>query len=53
MSHTNLTIYDRRVIHDTLGNSYKKLATGIAEALLSPAAPVEQWSSIIRPGVVC
>ena len=53
MSHTNLTIYDRRVIHNTLGNSYKKLATGIAEALLSPASPVEQWSSIIRPGVVC
>ena len=53
MSHTNLTIYDRRVIHNTLGSSYKILATGIAEALLSPAASVEEWSSIIRPGVVC
>ena len=53
MSLTNLTIYERRVIHNTLGNRYKKLATGIAEALLSPAASVEEWISIIRPGVVC
>ena len=49
----NLSVEERRLIHKLLGDSNRKLASGIAEALLSSATEVEEWSSIIRPGVVC
>ena len=53
VSQSNLTKDERRLIHKLLGDSYKKLATGIAEALLSSAGKLEDWNSIVRPGVVC
>ena len=49
----NLTRYNRILILNLLGNSYKKLTTGIVEVLLSSSEKLEEWKSIIRPGVVC
>ena len=49
----NLTRYNRIVIHKLLGNSNKTLTTEIAQVLQSSAEKLEEWKSIIRPGVVC
>ena len=49
----NLTTKEAQLVQTLVGTSNKTLFVGIAELLLSSGASKEDWSSMVRPGVIC